>query len=96
MATKRFSFQLPILITKQGKRFVAYTPALDISTSGKSEKDVKAKFAELANLFLEQITEAGTADDVLFELGWKKIQKKWAPPKVVSSNSVSFNVPVFS
>ncbi|MDO8520890.1 MAG: hypothetical protein Q7S52_02130 [bacterium] len=76
MATNNLSFTLPVLITKQGKRFVAYTPALDISTSGKSEKDAKSKFFELANLFLEEIVDRGTANDVLAELGWKKEQKK--------------------
>ena len=81
----KLSFNLPVLITKQNKRFVAYTPALDISTSGKSEKDAKARFVELASLFLEEIIEAETADDVLSELGWKKIQKGWTPPKVIFS-----------
>lgn len=94
MAVKDLSFNLPVLITKQGKRFVAYTPALDIATSGKSEKDVKEKFVELANLFLEEITEVGTVDDVLSELGWKKIQKRWTPPRVVSSKSIGFHIPV--
>jgi len=75
---------------------VAYTPALDISTSGKSEKEAKTRFFELANLFLEEIIEAGTASEVLSELGWKKEQKKWAPPKVISSNSIGFKMPAFA
>lgn len=93
MANKNFSFSLPVVITKQGKRFVAYTPALDISTSGKSEKEVKLRFDELANIFFEEISEAGTINAVLTELGWKKEQKKWAPPQVVSSSSVGFRIP---
>ncbi len=90
------AFSLPVVITKQGKRFVAYTPALDISTSGKSEKDVKQKFNELAHLFFEEITEAGTVQQVLTELGWKKKERKWNPPQVISSNSVNFQVPHFA
>jgi hypothetical protein len=96
MSKSNLSFNLPVFITKQNKRFVAYTPALDISTSGKSEKDVKAKFVELASLFLEEIMEAKTADDVLTELGWKKIQKVWTPPKVISSYPVGLQIPVFA
>jgi len=96
MAIKNMSFKLTVVITKQGKRLVAYTPALDISTSGKSEKDVKARFSELAKLFFEEIVEAGTTDDVLSELGWKKVQKKWAPPTVISEKSVSFNIPALA
>lgn len=94
MLKNKLSFNLPVLITKQNKRFVAYTPALDISTSGKSEKDVKARFIELASLFLEEIIEAKTADDVLSELGWKKVQKGWTPPKIVSSYPVGLRIPV--
>ena len=96
MLSNKLSFNLPILITKQNKRFVAYTPALDIATSGKSEKDVKTRFIELANVFLEEIFEAKTADDVLSELGWKKVQERWTPPKVVSSRSIGLKIPVFA
>lgn len=89
------SFNLPVVITKQNKRFVAYTPALDISTSGKSEKEVKIRFIEIANIFLEEIIEEKTADNVLSELGWKKIQKRWTPPKIISSQSIGLKMPTF-
>ena len=96
MSNNVLSFNLPVQITKQNKRFVAYTPALDISTSGKSEKDVRVKFAELTNLFLEEIIEAGTVNSVLSELGWKKEQKNWTPPRVVSSQSIGFSMPALA
>ncbi len=86
-------FKLPVVITKQNKRFVAYSPALDISTAHKTEKGAKSRFEELVNLFMEEIVEAGTVDDVLYELGWKKVQKKWNPPTVVSSNLIDTRVP---
>lgn len=90
------SFNLPVLITKQNRRFVAYTPALDISTSGSTVKQAKERFVELASIFLEEIIEAKTADDVLSELGWKKIQKKWTPPRIVSSKSIGLKIPAFA
>lgn len=92
MINKNLSFSLPVVITKQGKRFVAYTPALDISTSGKTEKEVKVRFTELAHLFLEEVFEAKTANTVLAELGWKKVQKTWTPPEVVSSQKIGFKM----
>jgi len=82
-----------MLITKQNKCFVAYTPVLDISTSGKTEKEAKVRFVELVNIFLEELIEAGTVNDVLSELGWKKEQKKWIPPKIMSSKSISLRIP---
>lgn len=96
MLNNKLFFNLPVLITKQDKRFVAYTPALDISTSGRSEKEVRARFVELANIFLEEIIGAGTADDVLSELGWKKVQRKWTPPRVISSQTIDLRVPAFA
>ena len=96
MLKNTVSFNLPVVITKQNKRFVAYTPALDLATSGKTEKEVKSRFVEVANIFLEEIVEAGTAENVLEELGWKKIQKKWTPPQIVSSQSIGLKVPAFT
>ncbi|MDE2079403.1 MAG: hypothetical protein KGI73_03390 [Patescibacteria group bacterium] len=90
------SFRLPVVITKQGRRFVAYTPALDISTSGTTKKNVQKRFAELAQLFFEEIAAAGTMNEVLSELGWTKARKRWTPPQVVSAESVSVHSPVLA
>lgn len=95
MINKNISYNIPITIMKQGKRFVAYSPAFDISTSGKSQKDVFKKFEEIVGIFLEEIIEMGTLNDVLSELGWKKVQKKWNPPQVVSSSLVGVSIPSF-
>ena len=43
---------LPILITKEGKWFVASCPILDIASQGKTEKEVKENMAELINEYL--------------------------------------------
>ena len=96
MLSNKLFFNLPVLVTKQNKRFVAYTPALDLSTSGKTEKEAKTRFVELANIFLTEIIEAGTVNDVLSELGWKKEQKKWMPPQVVSSKSIGLRMPALA
>lgn len=96
MINNKLSYKLPVIITKQNRRFVAYTPALDISTSGKTEKEVKKRFVELASVFFEEIVEANTVDDVLSELGWKKVQKSWTPPKVVSSPLINMKIPCFT
>lgn len=90
------SYSLPVLITKQNKRFVAYTPALDISTSGKTQKEAQQRFVELANVFIEELVAMKTLDHVLSELGWKRVQKKWTPPTVVSSKSITLSVPAFA
>ncbi len=90
---KNIAYTVPVTVTKQGKHFVAYSPVFDLSTSGKSVKDAQKKFEEIVSIFLEEIIEMGTINDVLTELGWKKVQKRWSPPKVVSSHSIGVRVP---
>lgn len=85
---------LTIDIIKQADRYVAYSPALDLSTSGSSEAKVKKRFDEAAMLFIEELEKAGTLRDVLRELGWRRAQKQWSPPEIVSQKAVGIRMPV--
>jgi len=84
---------LPVSILREDKRFVAYTPALDLSTSGKTYKEVKERFNEIVEIFFEEIIKRGTLDEVLQSLGWKKIETRWLPPVVISQESQTIQVP---
>jgi len=56
----------PIVISKEGKWFVASCPALDIATQGRTEKEVKQNIAELINDFLnDPDTTKPTMEDLL-------------------------------
>jgi predicted RNase H-like HicB family nuclease len=44
---------LPILISKEGKWFVACCPLLDIATQGTTEEEVKENMKDLINEYLE-------------------------------------------
>ena len=84
---------LPVQIFKQGKAYVAYTPALDISTAGKTKKEARARFVELVSIFFEEIQRQGTLHEVLSELGWTRKSHVWQPP-VISSRSIGVKLPV--
>ena len=43
---------VPILLTKEGKWFVASSPILDVATQGRTEKEVKENLADLINEYL--------------------------------------------
>ncbi len=92
MKKLQLQVNLPVSVLKEGKKFVAYTPALDISTSGSTYKEAKKRFEEVVRIFFEEIYERGTLEEVLKELGWKKTQKKWKPPVVVSQESQEIKV----
>lgn len=87
----KIQFNLPVTILKEGKRFVAYSPALDLSTSGKTFKETQKRFVEAAMIFFEEIIKKKTIDEVLGDLGWKKSKKEWQPPVVVSQKLETIN-----
>lgn len=92
----RITYSLPVSILKEGSYFVAYTPALDISTSASTFEGVNKRFGELVQIFFEELSQKGTTEKVLSELGWQKIEKKWSPPVVVASESQEFTIPAFA
>ncbi|MFP4539973.1 MAG: type II toxin-antitoxin system HicB family antitoxin [Candidatus Paceibacterota bacterium] len=83
---------LPLSVIKEGNRFIAYTPALDLSTSGKTYEEAKKRFNEAVSIFFEEIIDEGNAEEVLSDLGWTKVQKKWSSPLVVSQESQEIKV----
>ena len=90
------SIKLTVNFIKDRKQVVAYSPALDISTVGKSETHAKKRFQELVHIFLKDISERNVVDEVLTELGWKKIstpnrKSEWVPPRV---RSIYMRVPM--
>jgi hypothetical protein len=93
---KRVAFRanLPVIFLKEKKQFIAYTPALDLSTSGSSLKEAEQHFAEAANLFLEECYRAGTLDMILGGLGWEKKERSWVPPAIIAQNACSVSVPI--
>ena len=76
---------LPVTIFKEGKSYVAYSPALDLSTCASTYKKAQTRFSEIVEIFIEELMEMGTLDTVLKELGWQKIKSNWQPPVVVSN-----------
>lgn len=85
---------IPISILKEGQYFIVYSPVLDLSTSAKDFKGARERFGEVVHIFFEELLEKRTLDEVLSELGWQKVKKKWSPPAVVSHEFESFRVPI--
>jgi len=75
--------RIPILIFEEGRKFVAYSPALDLSTCGNNPEQARQRFIEAASLFLDEIKSMGTTFEVLTECGWHQNpgSQEWLPPK---------------
>lgn len=83
---------LPVTIFKEGKSYVAYSPALDLSTSASTYKKAQTRFLEIVEIFLEELGEMGTLDSVLTNLGWQKVKSNWQPPVVISNYMQPMNL----
>ena len=86
--------KLRVSIFKEGKTFVAYTPALDLSTCGKTYAEVERRFSEAVELFFEELLKKGTLSNVLSDLGWNRERNKWQPPTIVAHKMEKMKVTV--
>ncbi|MGA2911679.1 MAG: hypothetical protein ABSE17_03555 [Candidatus Levyibacteriota bacterium] len=96
MKKAQFQFALPVSILREGDSFIAYTPALDLSTVGDTLEQAQKRFEEAVQLFFEEITEEGTVNEALAELGWQKADNQLTPPVVISHQTETFSVPRFA
>lgn len=90
----KFNLQLPVSVFREGKHFIAYTPVLDLSTSGKNYEQVKKRFNEIVAIFFEELIKKGTINEVLENLGWQKVKNQWMPPDLISQESEKMQLSV--
>lgn len=93
---KHIKTTLSVQFLREGNEFIAYCPALDISTSGSSMEEAQKMFEELLDIFLEETLKMRTLEKVLNECGWKKIGKGgWHPPtrEFISETQQEVSIP---
>lgn len=78
--TDSYRFNIEFYIYEDGGVFMAYCPALDLATSGKTYIDAVTNFYECFQLYVETCLEFGTLHDDLIAHGWKMTAKTVAPP----------------
>ena len=89
-----FKTNLPVVFLRERDKFIAYSPVLDISTSGDTFEQAKKRFAELTGIFFEEINRKGTTQNVLENLGWQKVRKEWQSPVLISQDREMVNISV--
>ena len=105
---KSIEVQLGVLIFQEDDSYLAYCPALQLSTYGDSISDAKEAFEDLVKSYVEDCQKMGTLEKDLRAHGWSmKLAAGIAePPKEFDLNipagmlrksyNKSFNVPVHS
>ncbi len=79
----KFHFDLDVIVYEKDKYYISYCPALDLSSFGVSKKDALDSFNEAFDLFMDDILNKGTLDEVLKSLGWTVLnvpKKTYQPP----------------
>jgi len=76
---------LQVMFYEEGDYFVAYCPALELSSYGETNKTAKSAFENAMTIFLEETMSRGTLEKELLSLGWvlqKVPEAKYKPPSL--------------
>lgn len=87
------SVKFGVSFLREGDTFIAYSPALDLSTCGDTLEEAKQRFAEIVRIFFAELKKMGTLDQALNDLGWKKKGNHFLPPMVVAQELTSVALP---
>ena len=69
-SNKSIEVQLGVLIFQEGDSYLAYCPALSLSTYGDSINDAKDAFEDLIKSYAEDCDKMGTLEKDLLAHGW--------------------------
>lgn len=84
---QEFSFDTHIF--KEGDTFVAYVPALDISSCGATDDEARRNIRDAVRGFLAASADLGTIDEVLQEAGYQRDGDVWRAPEFVADDEHS-------
>ncbi|MEK7535681.1 MAG: hypothetical protein AAB590_01540 [Patescibacteria group bacterium] len=90
---KNLKFNIQFDILREGKSFIAYSPALDLSTHAKTLKKAKERFTEAMELYFESLIAHDKLEETLHNLGWSISKGTYIPPMIVAREMSSFAVP---
>jgi predicted RNase H-like HicB family nuclease len=87
--SNKIEIRVAVFLRKEGSCFVAYCPALDLSSYGKTGSEAKKAFEGALKIFLEETKIKGTLEKVLLNLGWslRKLPNIcYEPPRIREEN----------
>jgi predicted RNase H-like HicB family nuclease len=85
-------FSFDVHIFKEGATYVAYVPALDVSSCGATDDDARRNIRDAVRGFLATTADMGTLDNILQEAGYEREGEKWRAPEFVSVNRLTMSL----
>ena len=78
---REYHFSIEFFVFQEDGSYIAYCPALDISSSGETFNDAISGFYEMFQLHVECCVENKTLYDDLLAHGWKMRKSNITPPR---------------
>jgi predicted RNase H-like HicB family nuclease len=89
MSKVKIAATIPLCFLKEKDSFIAFSPALDLSTCGRTFNEAKKNFSAALEIFFEECISMGTLNEVLASCGWEKDRKKgWEPPTYIGESRI--------
>lgn len=85
-----FSFTAHIF--REGPTFVAYVPALDISSCGSTDEEARNNIRDAVRGFLAASADMGTLDEILQEAGYEREGGEWRAPEFVAVDRLTMSL----
>jgi hypothetical protein len=85
-----FSFDTHIF--KEGDTYVAYAPALDLSSCGATDEEARRNIREAVRGFIAASADIGTLDEILREAGYQREGEEWRAPEFVSVDRLTMSL----
>jgi hypothetical protein len=85
-------FAFDVHIFKEGDAYVAYVPALDVSSCGATDDEARRNIRDAVRGFLASSADMGTLDEILQEAGYKREGEKWRAPEFVSVDRLTMSI----
>ena len=85
-----FSFDTHIF--KEGDTYVAYVPALDVSSCGATDEEARRNIRDAVRGFLAASADMGTLDEILREAGYHQEGEEWRAPEFVSVDRLTMSI----
>ncbi len=85
-------FAFTVHIFKEGDAFVAYVPALDVSSCGATDEEARQNIRDAVRGFLETSADMGTLDEILQEAGYELEGEQWRDPEFVSVDRLAVTI----
>jgi predicted RNase H-like HicB family nuclease len=79
-------------IFKEGETYVAYVPALDLSSCAATQEEARKNISDAVRGFLATSADMGTLDEILEEAGYEHENDQWRPPEFVSVDQLTMSI----